>query len=221
MHGSSAMKATDASLYPYPVGDTTLARMALEAAELGFDSIVAMGESPGSGSFEVEVLRGIVIKASSQKDLIKQVRRPIARDTDLVFVDAKDRAFNRAAVTVRGVHVIGNIHKARRYAFDHVAARSAAECGTAVEISLSPIIQDRGTRRQRALQQYADILTLKRRYDFPLTISSGAHSVLEQRSVRETRGLCSLFGMTAAEVSDALSSVARLVEPDRPVRVVE
>ena len=38
------MKATDASVCPYPAGDSTLARMALEARDLGFDSIVVIGE---------------------------------------------------------------------------------------------------------------------------------------------------------------------------------
>jgi len=37
------MMATDANVCPYPAGDSTLARMALEAAELGFDSIVTIG----------------------------------------------------------------------------------------------------------------------------------------------------------------------------------
>lgn len=72
-----------------------------------------------------------------------------------------------------------------------------------------------------ALQRYADVLLLQRRYGFPLTISSDAHSILEQRSVREIRGLCALFGMTGSEVSEALSSVGRIIEPKAPVRVVE
>jgi len=90
----------------------------------------------------------------------------------------------------------------------------------AVDISMVPLIQYRGTKRQRALQRYEDILLLHRRYGFPLTISSGACSILEQRSVREIRGLCALFGMTGVEVSEALASVGRLIEPEQPVRVV-
>lgn len=211
--------ATDANVCPYPAGDSTLARMALEAAELGFDSIVTVG-GEGSPSCEIEVLRGIVISAPSQKEIIRQVRKPAARNADVIFVNAGDIPFNRAAVSIREVHVIRNIHAARKNAFDHVAARSAAERGTAVDISLLPIIQYRGIRRQRALQQYADLLTLKRRYDFPLTISSGARSILEQRSVREAQSLCALFGMTGTEVREAFSSVGRIIEPERPVRVV-
>ena len=74
------MMATDANVCPYPAGDSTLARMALEAAELGFDSIVTVG-GEGSQSCEIEVLRGIVISAPSQKEIIRQVRKPAARNT--------------------------------------------------------------------------------------------------------------------------------------------
>jgi len=213
------MKITDASVYPYPTGDSTLARMALEATDLGFDSIVAVGEvgrqPPGA-----EVLRGVVINAASQKEVIKRVREPAVRRADVVFVNAGDIAFNRAVVGLREVNVIRNIHAARRNAFDHVAARAAAERSVAVDISLAPIIRLRGTRRQRALERYADILSLQRRYGFPLTISSDAHSILEQRSAREVRGLCALFGMTGAEVNEAFASIGRLMEPEQPVRVV-
>lgn len=218
-YGLLTMKITDASVCPYPDGDSTLARIALEAAELGFDSIVAIGEG-GHRVPGLEVLRGTVISAASQKDVIRQVRGPVVRRADVVFVNAGDTSFNRAIVSVKEVHVVRNIHNTRRNAFDHVAARSAAEHGVAVDVSMAPIIQYRGTRRQRVLQRYADVLSLQRRYDFPLTISSGACSILGQRSVRDVRGLCALFGMTGAEVSEALGSIGRLIEPERPVRVV-
>ncbi len=213
------MKITDAGIHPYPAGDSTLARMTVEAAGLGFDSVVAIGDV-GRQSPGVEVLRGAVIGAASHKEVLRQVRDPAVRRADVVFVNAGEISFNRAVVAVKEVHVVRNIHATRRNAFDHVAARSAAEHGVAVDISMAPIIQLRGTKRQRALQRYADILSLQRRYGFPLTISSGARSILEQRSVREVRGLCELFGMTGAEVSEALSSVDRIIEPHRPVRVV-
>jgi ribonuclease P/MRP protein subunit RPP1 len=210
------MKITDASIHPYPVGDSTLARMALEAAGLGFDSIVAIGDV-GHRPDGPEVLRGAVISAASQKEVIKQVREPAARRADVVYVNAGDISFNRSIVTLKGVHVVRSIHATRRNAFDHVAA---AEHNVAVDLSMAPIIQLRGTKRQRALQRYTDILSLQRRYGFPLTISSGARSILEQRSVRDLRGLCALFGMTGEEVSEALSSIDRITRPDQPVKVV-
>ncbi|MCK9298018.1 MAG: ribonuclease P [Methanoculleus sp.] len=214
------MKITDACVHPYPVGDSTVARIAIEAAELGFDSIVAIGDD-GGRYHGVEVLRGAVIGAAAVKEVLRRVREPAVRRADVVFVDAGDISFNRAVVAVKEVNVVRSIHATRRNAFDHVAARTAAERGVAVDISMAPIVHLRGTKRQRALQRYADILSLQRRYGFPLTISSDARSILRQRSVRDIRGLCALFGMTGAEVTEALSSIGRITEPHRPVRVVE
>ncbi|MDN7013539.1 ribonuclease P [Methanoculleus sp. FWC-SCC3] len=214
------MKITDAGIRPYPAGDSTVARMALEAAGLGFDSAVAIGDAvhrpPG-----IEILRGAVIGAASVKEVLKRVRDPAVRRADIVYVDAGDTSFNRAVVSIKEVNVVRSIHAARRNAFDHVAARTAAEQGVAVDISMAPIIHLRGTKRQRALQRYADVLSLQRRYGFPLTISSGARSILGQRSVREIRGLCALFGMTGTEVTEALASVGWIAEPHRPVEVVK
>ena len=214
------MKITDACVHPYPVGDSTVARIAIEAAELGFDSIVAIGDD-GGRYHGVEVLRGAVIGAAAVKEVLRRVREPAVRRADVVFVDAGDISFNRAVVAVKEVNVVRSIHATRRNAFDHVAARTAAERGVAVDISMAPIVHLRGTKRQRALQRYADILSLQRRYGFPLTISSDARSILRQRSVRDIRGLCALFGMTGAEVGEAFSSIGRITEPHRPVRVVE
>jgi ribonuclease P/MRP protein subunit RPP1 len=194
--------------------------MAFEARDLGFDSIVAVGDGvrPSTG---LEVLRGAVIGAASIKEVLRQVRDPAVRRADVVSVNAREIAFNRAVVSIKEIQIVRGIHATQRNAFDHVAARTAAERGVAVDISLAPLVRLRGTRRQRAIQRYADILSLQRRYGFPLTISSDARSILEQRSVRDVRGLCALFGMTGAEVGEALASVGRLVTPDTPVRVVE
>jgi len=211
------MKITDACIFPYPDGDSTVSRMAIEAGELGFDSLVAIGDAGHRFSCAVEILQGAIITARSVKEVL---RDPAVRRADLVCVDAGDLSFNRALASTKDVNVISKIHATRQNAFDHVAARTAAERGVAVEISIAPLIHLRGMKRQQALNRYADILALHRRYGFMLTISSAASSILDQRSVREIRGLCGLFGMTGAEVNEALSSVGRMIEPSGPVGAV-
>ena len=42
------MKITDACVYPYPVGDSSVRRFALEARSFGYDSIVA-ADTPAAG----------------------------------------------------------------------------------------------------------------------------------------------------------------------------
>jgi ribonuclease P/MRP protein subunit RPP1 len=213
------MDLTDACVFPYPAGDSSLRRLAIEAGELGLTGIVAIGEGLSGGQGSVSVIPGALIRETLVKGLLAELRR-MARDAQIVLVNAGDNAFNRTAITQRRVQVIRHVHKAERDAFDHVTARMAADRGVAVDLSLRPLIQMRGSARQKVLQRYREIMVLQRRFRFPLTISSNALSVLEQRSVREMTGLCSLFGMTEEEVLEALGTIGRILDGARPVRVV-
>jgi len=213
------MKITDACIYPYPCGDSSVRRMALEARSLGFDRLVAADTDPGQ-FHGIEVLKGVLIRDSMVKDLITRVRRE--RDGRAVIsVQAGDNGFNRAVIGVKGVHILRGIQSADKTAFDHVAARMAADNLVAVDIDLSPLISGRGVTRQRAIHRYRDILVLERRFEFPVTLSSHARSVLEMRAVREISGICSLIGMDTPDVERAFAGIdAVTASPDVAVRVV-
>jgi ribonuclease P/MRP protein subunit RPP1 len=193
--------------------------MALEARSLGFDRLVAAGTPPGR-FHGIEVLNGILIRDTLVKDLIARVRQQ--RDEKaVVSVQAGDNGFNRAVIGVRGVHILRGIQSAEKTAFDHVAARMAADNRVAVDIDLSPLISGRGVTRQRAIHRYRDILVLERRFEFPVTLSSYARSVLEMRSVREISGICSLIGMDTPDVQRAFAGLDTVTaSPDSAVRVV-
>ena len=213
------MKITDACVCPYPLGDSTVRRMALEAGKLGFDSIVAVDAQPLDFA-GVRVCPGILIRDTAAKDVISRVKRD--RDVGgVIMVQARDNGFNRAVIGVKGVHVLCGIHAADKTAFDHVTAKMAADNRVAVDIDLSPVIGGRGIVRQRAIHRYRDILMFSRRFGFPLTLSTHARSVLELRAVREIAGLCSLLGMDEHDVEAAFSGIAAVTSPaDRAVRVI-
>ncbi|HET6581171.1 MAG TPA: RNase P subunit p30 family protein [Methanoregula sp.] len=213
------MKITDACIYPYPCGDSSVRRMALEARSLGFDRLVAADTTPCQ-FHDIEVLNGIFIRDTRVKDLITRVRRE--RDGKaIVSVQAGDNGFNRAAIGIKGVHILRGVQSADKTAFDHVAARMAADNQVAVDIDLSPLISGRGVTRQRAMHRYRDILVLERRFEFPITLSSYARSVLEMRAVREISGICSLIGMDTPDVERAFAGIDTVTaSPDLSVRVV-
>ncbi|HXX55185.1 MAG TPA: RNase P subunit p30 family protein [Methanoregula sp.] len=213
------MKITDACVCPYPLGDSSVRRMALEARDLGFDSIVAI-DAPPLEYGGVRVCPGILIRDTAAKDVINRVKR--CRDTGVVvMVQARDNGFNRAVIGLKGVHVLCGIHAAEKTAFDHVTAKMAADHGVAVDIDLSPVIGGRGIGRQRAIHRYRDILMFSRRFGFPLTLSTHARSVLEMRGVRDLAGLCSLLGMDEYDVEGALSGITRVTSPaDHAVKVI-
>jgi ribonuclease P/MRP protein subunit RPP1 len=97
----------------------------------------------------------------------------------------------------------------------------AADNRVAVDIDLSTLITLRGIARQKAIARYRDILVLEERFAFPLTVSTGASSVIDLRAVREISGLCSLLDMDIPLVEKALAGVGIVTTPLTPsVRVV-
>ena len=213
------MKITDAAVFPYPCGDTSVRRLALEAKALGYDSLVAI-DSPAYSSDGVEIHSGIIVQDAPLRDVINRVKR--AKDAGtVVSVGARDNGFNRAVIGLKGVHILRGIHAADKTAFDHVAAKMAADNNVAVDLDLSVLIAARGVARQRAIHRYRDVLIFERRFEFPVTLSSYARSYLDLRAVREITGLCSLIGMDIPDVEKALDAVGRVTTPPAPsVRVI-
>lgn len=213
------MKITDAAVFPYPCGDTSVRRLALEAKALGYDSLVAI-DTPANSFEGTEVLSGIIVKDAPIRDVITRVKR--AKETGtVVSVSARDNGFNRAVIGLRGVHILRGIHAADKTAFDHVTAKMAADNNVAVDLDLSVLIAARGVARQRAIHRYRDVLTFEHRFEFPVTLSSHARSYLDLRAVREVTGLCSLIGMDIPDVEKVLDAVGRVTTPPAPsVRVI-
>ncbi len=209
------MPLIDGCIHPYPAGDSSLRRMALEARELGFDQIVATGGNGGVPG----VLRGSIITAPSVREAASLLQS-IPRGEGVVMVNAGDIAFNRGIIGLRGVRVLKGVHRSPKDAFNHVAAREAEARGVAVELDLSPLVEGRGIQRQRVISRYRDLLRLHRRYRFAFTLASNARSVLAQRSVREMVLLARLFGMEEDEAIASLSSLDSILSGRSPVRVV-
>lgn len=213
------MKITDAAVCPYPNGDSSVRRLALEAEALGFDSLV-VPDTPSATYGGVEIRRGLFIQNAGMKDVITQVKRVNDPGT-VVSVRAGDAGFNRGAVGLRGVHILRGLHAAEKNAFDHVTAKMAADNRVAVDIDLSCLISARGIARQKAIQRYRDVMVLEQRFEFPLTLSTYARSVLDLRAVREVSGLCTLLGMDLPDVEKALAGVGAVTAPPEPaVKVV-
>lgn len=213
------MKITDAAVFPYPNGDTSVRRFASEAAALGFDSLVAIDTPPGTYG-GMEVRSGVILRDRPVRDIVNYVKRFRGTDT-VVSVNAGDAGFTRAVIGIKGIHILRGIHAADKTAFDHVTAKMAADNRIAVDIDLSVITMMRGIARQRAIARYRDVLVLEERFEFPLTVSTGARSVLDLRAVREITGLCSLLGMDMPLVEQALAGVDFVTTPPVPaVRVV-
>jgi ribonuclease P/MRP protein subunit RPP1 len=212
------MTIADACIHPYPEGDSSLRRMAVEAGELGFDSIVVPDGTPLIYS-GVRVIPAVLIAEETVRAVSGQLRKR-GNGQSLVMVNAGENGFNRAVLNLKGVHMLRNLHLTRKQSFNHVCARQAADRGVAIDLDLYPVIHAAGRTRQRVLVRFGELIRLYSRYRFPLTISSNARSVLDLRSVEEITLLCSLFGMEEDDVQAALTTVGGLLNPPGPVRVL-
>ena len=213
------MKITDACVYPYPFGDSSVRRMALEAKALGFDRLVA-ADTPSGEFYGIEIYSGILIRDTSVRDLTNRIKRERNNEA-IISVQAGDNGFNRSVISLKGVHILRGLHSADKNAFDHVAAKMAADNQVAIDLDLLPLISGRGFTRQRAMHRYRDILVLERRYEFPITLSSHARSILDMRAVREIAGLCSLIGMDIPDVEKAFFGADTITTPPNPaVKVI-
>jgi ribonuclease P/MRP protein subunit RPP1 len=205
------MKITDAAVFPYPLGDASVRRLAHEAGALGFDSIIA-ADTPSGTYAGVEVRSGLMIRDVPVKDVIAAVKR--SKDSGRVIsVNAANNNFNRAVIGIKGVHILRGIQSADKTAFDHVAAKMASDNRVAVDIDLSSLIAGRSVSRQRAIHRYMDIMVLEQRFEFPVTLSTHARSLMDMRHVRDIAGLGSLIGMDVPDVERALAGVGTVLTP--------
>ena len=212
------MIATDATVFPSPLGNTSVRRMVLEIRELGFDSIVAIGQT----GWEIDgftVIGGTLVREPQVKAVINAARAN-SSGTGLLVVNAGNNGFNRAIIQIKGVHVIRHLHKTEKNSFDHLIARMSAENHVAIDIDLRPLVISRGIWRQKTIQRYKDIIGLCERFEFPLTLSSNARSVVELKSVREMVNLASLVGIAEPDAREALAAIRGLITPCGPVQVV-
>lgn len=212
------MQCTDACVYPRPLGDSSIRRMALEARELGFDSLVAV-EAGSCTLAGVDIVGSVVLQGREIREVQSALKRTAA-GSGILMVDAGDYTFNRAILHMSGIRILRGIHSSPKNSFDHILSRMAAERQVAVDLDFSPVVRERGHVRQKVLHRYADLVRLQDRFGFPLTISSGARSILEMKSLRDLVALGALAGLDEEGVLLALQGVSRILHRERPVEVV-
>jgi len=132
------MQCTDACVFPYPGGDSSLRRMALLARELGFDSLVAAG-SAGGEAYGVEIV-GMKVPGGSKEGEGQPPHCGTGREGRTITVArAGDYNANRAVLRSGKVKVLRGIQCTPRNSFDHILSRIAAEKCIAVDIDMSSL----------------------------------------------------------------------------------
>ncbi len=211
------MSVTDAGIFPFPIGNVSHNRFALELSHLGFSGMVAISEKHQNVQIpNFTVHSGQLINASA-KEFQKQVSLAIRqRPDDLIIVRADENRQNRTALNTNGVLILSGIERTPKDGFDRFCAKLAADRGIAIDLCTFPLVHLTGTPRQKIIRRYHEILTLYHRFEFPLTISSGALTITDIRSSRAIDAL--LFESLGEDIAwESFATVEELLSRTGPV----
>jgi len=214
------MQCIDGCVFPFPSGLQSVTRIVTELRNLGFSgAVICNSPGPQKRDPSFTLYHASYIAAPILRDVQKEIRTA-EKESRLCLVRAGDEGFNRGVLSSPGVHVLCDLHLSPKNSFDRVCAQYAADRNVAIDIRISPLCELRGVARQRVIRQYEEILLLEGRYEFPLTISSGARSPVQMRSTRAMKALLEQIGMNPDLIDRSFSSVISFSEKYTPVRRV-
>jgi len=205
-----------------PEGESTLARVAVTAANYGFEGLVVRnhGDQPAPprpegvlDRYGLDLVSGVEIRADdpSRASGFLGSHRP---ETTIVLVHGGEPAINAFAVRQEAVDVLAH-PMAGEGDLNHVLVRQAAENGVRLEFDLSPALRAVGTDRSRAIRKLNKLAELVEKYDAPSVVSGDPWSHLQLRSPRELRSVGETVGLDPEVVETGLAEWGRLAERNR------
>lgn len=157
-----------------------------------------------------QIIQARYIRGTNLKNIQKEIQNPAGKD-QYCMAQAGENGLNRSLLTLSGIHTLCDLHIAPKNAFDRFCAQLAAERNIAVDIRVRPLWELKGVSRQRVIRVYEELLLLQNRYEFPLTVSTGALTPYDMRSVRAVKVLLAEIGMDMDLINRSFSSVPSLL----------
>jgi ribonuclease P/MRP protein subunit RPP1 len=214
------MQYIDGCIFLFQPGSCSVNRAIGELKELGYSGMVACGIKPNevpAGDFQIIPAR--YIRGSNFKNIQRDVQDPAEKDR-YCMAQAGENGLNRSLLTLSGIHTLCDLHIAPKNAFDRFCAQLASERNIALDIRVRPLWELRGVSRQRVIRVYEELLLLQNRYEFPLTISTGALTPYDMRSIRAVKALLAEIGMDKDLICKSFSSVPNLLKKVKSVQEI-
>jgi len=210
------------AVHARPDGSATVARMAHDAAELGYEGVVVRNHSDHRTAYDadrirdaygVDVVRGVEIRADDPSAASGSVGNFRPKHT-LLCVHGGDDAINRFACETERVDVL--CHPLRGDGdVNHVLAKAAARNGVRIEVNLARALRTTGGRRVQFLNDLERLWRLIDRYDVSFVVSADPASHLQLRAPREVCAVGDACGIDADDVREGLREWGRLAERNR------
>lgn len=207
-----------------PDGDSTVARLALTAAEQGFDGVVVRNHGDArpdsdpdaiAAEFGVDVVEGVEIRADGPEQASGYLGADREEYVVLALHGGPER-LNRFGVHQDRLDVLAHPH--REGAFDEGMAKAAREHGVRVEFDLADVLRADGGPRVRALRHLRTLRDLVEHHDVPYVVTGGARSHLQLRAPRELAAVGETIGLGSGFVREGLAEWGRLAGRNRERR---
>lgn len=205
-----------------PDGDSTVARMALTAAEYGFDGLVIRNHGDALAEYDrvaiaetygIDVVRGVEVRASDRSRASGFIGNH-RDDKTIVIVHGGDTDLNRFAVEQPAVDVLAH-PLAGEGDVDHVMVKTAAENGVHIEWSLRSVLRAEGGRRVEALRELRKLRDLIVDRSAPYVVSADPSSHLQLRAPRELKAVGESIGYSGSWIETGLSAWRALASRNR------
>ncbi|PSP78447.1 ribonuclease P [Halobacteriales archaeon QS_1_68_20] len=210
------------AVHAVPDGDSTVSRLALTAADYGFEGVVVRNHGDASAEFDAEAVReahgvdvvpGIEVRADDPEQASGYLGN-YREDHVVLALHGGTTALNRFAVEQDRVDILAH-PLAGDGEFDQVMARAAADHGVRVEVDLGRVLRGDGGARVRAISDLERLRTLLEHYDTPFVVSADPTSHLEMRAPRELLAVGETVGFDREQVRAGLAEWGRLAERNR------
>jgi len=207
------------AVHARPDGESTVARLALTAAEYGYDGLVIRNHGDAMADFDperigdaydIDVVAGVEVRAddaSRASGFVGSHRE----DRPVVCLHGGD--LNRFGVEQDRLDVLA--HPMRRGDVNHVLAKAAAGHGVRLEFDFTDVLRADGGQRVRAVRRLRKLRELVQKYDVPYVVSADARSHLQLRAPRELIAVGRVVGFDPNEVREGLREWGRIAEHNR------
>ncbi len=198
-----------------------------KAAELGY-SAVGLTLPIGAKKEDVEKLRKICenlgldfvtrvdLTPKTSKNLLNILNK-IRRKFEIIAVHCNTKGVAIQAAKDRRVDLLSfSSSSLRRNFFSASEARLASEKNSAIEVDMSPLLYLEGTPRIRLMNILRKNVSIAKKFDVPIVLSSGSDSPHLLRKPEDYAFLAYLVGLDLYAAKQALSSSPRdIIERNR------
>ena len=201
-------------------------KLVKEAKRLGYGGLALIedvDEKPASDAirnwkalekeYSINLYKGILIRARNPEHMKQKVKKH-RKEADIIIVHGGDQKINRAACEDPRVDIISKPYFNRRdCGINHVIAKKAAQSEVAIELNIKHLTKTSSYLHYKVLSYFREIIKLKKKFDFPLIITSNPKSIYDMHSPQDLIALSKCFSMDQEEAVSALS--------ETPINIIE